>query len=50
MFFRLRSYLCESEETVFSINYVERYCKICESKVTTKKKFTSKQHVSRDKH
>lgn len=47
---RLRAYINEFGEDVFSTDGKILFCKICSVKVASEKKFTITQHLSRDKH
>jgi len=47
---RLRSYVQQYGESIFSTDGSVLFCKICEVKVAAEKKFTVTQHVSREKH
>ncbi|KAL4153127.1 hypothetical protein QTP88_000960 [Uroleucon formosanum] len=47
---RLRSYVQQFGEEIFSTDGSVLFCKICEVRVAAEKKFTVTQHVSRDKH
>jgi len=43
-------YVNEFGKDIFSTNGEILFCKICEIKVASEKKFTIVQHISRDKH
>ncbi|KAE9529999.1 hypothetical protein AGLY_011461 [Aphis glycines] len=47
---RLRSYVQQYGESIFSTDESVLFCKVCEVKVAVEKKFTVTQHVSREKH
>uniref|UniRef100_A0A2S2PVS2 CGG triplet repeat-binding protein 1 n=1 Tax=Sipha flava TaxID=143950 RepID=A0A2S2PVS2_9HEMI len=47
---RLRAYVQEFGENIFSTYGNILFCKVCEVKVVAEKKFTITQHMSRDKH
>jgi len=47
---RLRAYVQELGENIFSNDGNILFCKVCEVKVAAEKKFTITQHISRDKH
>lgn len=47
---RLRAYVQEFGENIFSTDGKILFCKVCEVKVAAEKKFTITQHISRDKH
>lgn len=47
---RLRQYVTEFGEQVFSTDGSVLFCKVCEIKVAADKRFTIQQHIARDKH
>jgi len=47
---QLTKYVNEFGKEVFSTDGEILFCKICEIKVASEKKFTVVQHISRDKH
>jgi hypothetical protein len=47
---RLREYINEFGDDVFSTDGKILFCKICSVKVASEKKITITQHLSRDKH
>jgi len=47
---RLRSYVQQYGESIFSTDGSVLFCKICEVRVAAEKKFTVTQHVGREKH
>lgn len=47
---RLRAYVSEFGEDIFTTDGTILYCKICDVKVSAEKKFTVNQHIARDKH
>lgn len=49
-FAKLKQFVSEYGDTVFSTDGTILYCKICEVKVAAEKRFTVDQHVNREKH
>lgn len=47
---RLRAFVSEFGDDIFSSDGTVLYCKVCEVKVASEKKFTIEQHISRIKH
>ena len=47
---RLRQYVTQFGENVFSTDVTILFCKVCEVKVTAVKRFTVQQHIGREKH
>uniref|UniRef100_A0A2S2R2X5 DUF659 domain-containing protein n=2 Tax=Sipha flava TaxID=143950 RepID=A0A2S2R2X5_9HEMI len=47
---KLKKYVSEFGENIFSIDGLILYCKICDVKVSSEKKFHIQQHIGRDKH
>jgi len=47
---RLRAFVSEFGDNIFSSDGTVLYCKVCEVKVASEKKFTIEQHISRIKH
>lgn len=47
---RLRAYVSEFGDNIFTTDGTVLYCTICNIKVSAEKKFTVNQHVARDKH
>lgn len=47
---KLKQFVSEYGDTVFSSDGTILYCKICEVKVSAEKRFTVDQHVNREKH
>ena len=47
---KLKQFVSEYGDTVFSSDGTILYCKICEVKVSAEKRFTVEQHVNREKH
>ena len=47
---RLRQYVTQFGENVFSTDGTILFCKVCEVKVTADKRFTVQQHIGREKH
>lgn len=47
---RLRAYVSEFGDNIFTTNGTILYCKICDIKVAGEKKINVSQHVARDKH
>jgi hypothetical protein len=47
---RLTKYVNEFGKDIFSTDGEILFCKICEIKVASEKKFTVVQHISRNKH
>lgn len=46
----VRKYVAEFEENIFACDGGILFCKVCESKVNSVKRFTVTQHLKRDKH
>lgn len=47
---KLKKYVSEFGENIFSTDGLILYCKICDVKVSSEKKFHIQQHIGRDKH
>jgi hypothetical protein len=47
---RLRSFVSEFGADIFSTDGMVLFCKVCNVVVSFEKKFTTQQHISRDKH
>lgn len=47
---RLRAYVREFGDNIFTTDGTVLYCKICDIKVSSEKKFNVSQHIARDKH
>ena len=47
---RLRQYITQSGENVFSTDGTILFCKVCEVKVTADKRFTVQRHTGHEKH
>jgi len=47
---RLRAYVSEFGDNIFTTDGTVLYCTICNIKVSAEKKFTVNQHVARGKH